>query len=110
MIKREVVLNAERVVFYSMVDERFFFEWLEKMPFVVDVAGRGMVIEITVDSSKVDSDALRELLALFQRYRVSMRQLRVFDCEEFASWFRRRSAFWYRKVFQPSSDLSGDKK
>ena len=95
----KVVLNAERVVFYSMTDERSFFEWLAKMPFVLDVVGRGLVIEITVDTSMVDDDGLRELIAFFQRYRVSMRQLRVFDCEEFSHWFRRRNTFWYKKVF-----------
>ncbi|HDS0949304.1 TPA: hypothetical protein QDZ34_003187 [Stenotrophomonas maltophilia] len=99
MNDRKVVLNAERVVFYSMTDERSFFEWLAKMPFVLDVVGRGLVIEITVDTSMVDDDGLRELIAFFQRYRVSMRQLRVFDCEEFSDWFRRRNTFWYKKVF-----------
>lgn len=99
MSDRKVVLNAERVVFYSMTDERFFFEWLAKMPFVLDVVGRGIVIEITIDISMVNEDGLRELIALFQRYRVSMRQLLVFDREEFSHWFRRRSAFWHKKVF-----------
>jgi hypothetical protein len=99
MSDRNVVLNAERVVFYSMTDESSFFEWLARMPFVLDVAGRGLVVEITVDPLMVNDDGLRELIALFQRYRVSMRQLRVFDCEEFSHWFRRRNTFWYKKVF-----------
>jgi len=30
MNDRNVVLNAERVVFYSMTDERSFFEWLAR--------------------------------------------------------------------------------
>ncbi len=34
-------LEAENVVFYSMSDERLFFQWLGEMRFVEDVVGRG---------------------------------------------------------------------
>lgn len=95
-----VELEAEGVIFYSINDERFFFDWLGKMEFVKEVVGRGSVIYIKVDAASVTEDGLRELLAFFQRYRVSMRQLRAFDRDDFSSWFRRSNSFWYRRVFK----------
>lgn len=95
-----VELEAEGVVFYSMNDERLFFDWLGRMEFVKDVVGSGAVIYIKIDAGDLTEDGLREILALFQRYRISMRQLKLFDREEFSGWFRRSDSFWYRRVFK----------
>jgi hypothetical protein len=62
-------------------------------------AGRGDVLFIQVHGSKVDEYALRELLALFWRYGVDMKQLAVFDKQEFAHWFHKRTAYWHKSVF-----------
>lgn len=93
-------LEAENVVFYSTSDERLFFQWLGEMRFVEDVVGRGAIIYIKVNIPAVKDDGLMEILAFFQRYRISMRQLRVFDREEFSGWFRRSDSYWYRRVFK----------
>lgn len=56
-----------------------------------------------VNSSAIDEDGLRELLALFRRYGVDMAQLVAFDREEFAEWFRRADAYWHNDIFGSSS-------
>ncbi|HYQ23097.1 hypothetical protein [Stenotrophomonas sp.] len=97
---RDVVeLQADSVVFYSRHDEANFFAWLQQLPCVVDVAGKGRVIHVQVERGRVDDEALGELLALFHRYQVDLRQLRVFDERRFARWFRRRQGWWYPAVF-----------
>ncbi len=98
--KRNMVeLQADSVVLYSRQDEASFFAWLQHLPCVVDVAGEARILHIQVDRQRVDDEALRELLALFHRYQVDMRQLRVFDERRFARWFRRRQSYWHDAVF-----------
>jgi len=94
-----VELQADSVVFYSRQDEASFFAWLQQLPCVVDVAGKGRILHIQVERQRVDDEALTELLALFHRYQVDMGQLRVFDERRFARWFRRRQSYWHDAVF-----------
>jgi len=65
----------------------------------MEVVGRGRIIYIQVDKRRVDAEVLRDILAFFQRYRIAMEQLKVFDSEAFSTWFRRSDAYWYRSVF-----------
>ena len=94
-----IELRAQRTRFFSPLDEAAFFSWLGKLPCVSKVEGKGDTIFIRVRESKVNERALRELLALFRRYRVDVKQLGVFDRPEFADWFRKRNAYWYKSVF-----------
>jgi hypothetical protein len=94
-----VELKAQRTRFFSQLDEEAFFAWLEKLPCVSKIEGKGDTVFIRVFESKVDEYALRELLALFRRYGVDMKQLAAFDKQQFAHWFRNRDAYWCESVF-----------
>jgi hypothetical protein len=94
-----VEIEAVGVRFFSPSDESAFFEWLDKLQFVEKYEGRGRTLYISVNSSIVDEDGLRELLALFRRYGVGMRQLVMFDRDDFAHWFRNKQAYWYNDIF-----------
>lgn len=94
-----VELEAQRIHFFSRNDEKAFFEWLDKLTCVEKYAGQGDVLYISVNRAAVDEEALRDLLALFHRYGVDARQLRIFDCETFSSWFRDSRAYWFGSVF-----------
>jgi len=54
---------------------------------------------ILVNSAAVDEVGLREMLALFRRYGIALRQLAIFDWDEFADWFRDERAYWYKDIF-----------
>lgn len=97
-----VELQATEVMFFSQGDEAAFFGWLESLPFVERIEGRGRTLFIKIDSSAIDEDGLRELLALFRRYGVDMAQLIAFDREEFVEWFCCPEAYWYNNVFGSS--------
>jgi hypothetical protein len=94
-----IELKAHRIVFFSQLDEGAFFTWVKKLPCVSKVEGKGEVLLIRVLESKVDEHALRELLALFHRYDIDMKQLGAFDSSEFAHWFRKTGTYWYKSVF-----------
>lgn len=94
-----VELEAKDVRFYSEGDEAAFFEWLDKIPCVSNYRGEGRVLLISVDRGRADEDSLRELLAIFFRYRIAMRQLSIFDSEAVAEWFRSPASYWFDAVF-----------
>jgi len=94
-----IELEATGVRFFSQGDENAFFAWLDKLPFVERCEGRGRTLCILVNSAAVDEDGLREMLALFSRYGIGLRQLAFFDRKEFAGWFRNEQAYWYNEIF-----------
>ena len=94
-----IELQATGVRFFSQGDEAAFFDWLKKLPMVENIEGRGRTLHIRVNSSAVDEDSLRELLALFHRYGIDLAQLIVFDREDFAEWFRHPDAYWHQEIF-----------
>lgn len=100
----QLVLTAKRVRYYSENDESAFFEWLDKIPCVARYKGELDVLSIYIDREKVDEFALRELLSLFRRYGVGMKQLIVFDSDAYASWFRDPRKYWHLAVFGDATD------
>lgn len=100
MIDKQVVLTAKRVWYYSKNDEAAFFEWLDKLTCVMKYEGELDVLNIYVDQNQVDEKSLREFLSLFRRYSVDMKQLCIFDKEEFSSWFRDPRSYWSKEIFE----------
>lgn len=96
---RVVQLEATGVRFFSRCDEDAFFAWLNKLPFIERWEGRGRTIYIAVDYEAVDEDGLREILSLFRRYEVDLRQLAFLDRKEFSDWFHNKKAYWYKDIF-----------
>ena len=94
-----IELKAKAIQYGSALDEAAFFDWLQKLPCVSGFEGRGDTLYIRIASSKVDKAALRELLALFTRYGVDMKQLAVFDKRKFSRWFRDERKYWHTSVF-----------
>jgi hypothetical protein len=92
------VLVCKRVTFYSEQDESLMFQWLKRIRAVRRVEGTGDSIVLHV-GRRISGSSLRELLALFYRYRISMRQLAQFLTERNNSWFASPMAFWYKAVF-----------
>jgi len=86
--------------YFSQGDERAFFEWLKRIPCITKLGGQGEELHIHVRSSKVTQGSLRELIAAFRRYGVSMQQLAQLETASNRKWFRDPAAHWYRLIFQ----------
>jgi|LakMenE01Jun11ns_1017448.scaffolds.fasta_scaffold9710017_1 hypothetical protein len=93
-------LTCRKTTFYSPLDEAMFFGALRKIASVRKVEGRGEDLVLTV-ASRLSDKSLRELLGLFLRYKVEMRQLAQFLTEKNRVWFRSPNAYWFKKVFPP---------
>jgi hypothetical protein len=98
-LPKTVELEATGVRYLSRGDEDAFFAWLNSLPCVMRYEGRLRTLYITVDATALDQEGLRELLALFRRYGVGLRQLAAFDRSEFRDWFRNKQAFWHDEIF-----------
>ena len=85
--------------FGSPSDEAAFFNWLHKIPCVVGVSGVGVELHIKIKSKKVSAQSLRELIAIYARYRGRMADLAMFENASNTHWFRCVDAYWYKRVF-----------
>ncbi|MBJ6727586.1 hypothetical protein [Geomesophilobacter sediminis] len=99
MKSETVILEAQGVVFFSQHDEAAFFEWLGKLDCVTNYEGAGIAIDISVEKDKVDEVQMRELLSLFNRYKINMNELAVLDCPEFSTWLHDEGGYWYKSMF-----------
>ncbi len=66
------ILICKRVRFYSPEDETAFFGWLERITCISRVEGAGDEILLCVPRTRVSASSLRELIALFARYKLDM--------------------------------------
>ena len=92
------VLKCHKTTFYSQLDEEMFFTGLKKISAVKKIEGRGRDLFFSV-SSRPSNKTLRELLGLFFRFKVDMRQLAQFLTKKNRPWFRSPEAYWFKKVF-----------
>jgi hypothetical protein len=92
------VLKCHKPTFYSQLDEEMFFTSLTKIAGVGKIEGRGWDLFFSVRAQPSEK-ALREMLGLFFRYKVDMRQLAQFLTRKNRAWFRSSDAYWFKKVF-----------
>jgi hypothetical protein len=91
-----VVVGGPR--YYSQLDEDHFFGWLQSNPAVVQVSGQGLALHVTI-RRPLSKEDLRELIAVFVRYRVDCCSLRQFCDEHPDDYFREEGAYWHSLVY-----------
>jgi len=106
MSDNKVILIAKKITYYSEKDEAYFFKWLESIKCVESLDGKGDTLFINVMLDKVNDKSLREIVALFYRYKVDMKQLSVFKSDKNKDWFCKTHAFWHRRVFGKNKIIS----
>jgi hypothetical protein len=96
-------LICQRVIFYSETDEAAFFRFADSITAVQRVEGFSDSILLHV-SPRPSRQSLHDLIALFQRYRISrMSQLAAFVSDSNRAWFTDPKKFWHRKIFGSSA-------
>lgn len=94
------ILFCEGVKFYCREDEDIFFEWIAKIKCIETFSSRWKFLYLHIPCGNIDDENLKELLALFYRYNIEMRQLKEFLTLQNKSWFYDdKQAFWHKKVF-----------
>lgn len=98
MTDDSLTLVATGITYYSPDDETAFFQWLDRLECVDRYWGqlRDLFIELKRKPTKTD---LQDLIALFHRYRVDMRQLARFETRSNRKWLRHPGAYWHAPMF-----------
>ncbi|MBH0774702.1 hypothetical protein [Nocardia bovistercoris] len=94
-----VVLEAPHVTYYSPQDEAIFFGWLDKIDCVTSYRGELRTLYLTIDPARADHDALRELVALYRRYHIDLRELHPLTADRVGPWFSDQARWWHAEVF-----------
>ena len=92
-------LKIKLVTFYSKADENRLFEALQDISAIVDIKGVGRDLVMQLNMANLDNDMLRDLLALFMRYGISMRSLRELSANVKFEWLNDTKAYWYQSMF-----------
>ena len=90
-----VRLDCSGVTFGSQLDERHLFEWAMQIPGVVRWEHDTLVLK----SPKLSQASLRDVLALFSRYHIPMKQLAQFKNTRNEMWFASPQMYWHTRVF-----------
>jgi hypothetical protein len=96
-----VHLDCSGVWFGSQLDEKHLFEWAVEIPGVLRWEQDTLVVK-----SRLSEASLRDLLALFSRYEIPMKQLAQFATPVNAKWFKTPDKYWHKRVFGQQSNLS----
>jgi hypothetical protein len=95
-----VTLEVTGPTFFSSGDEGAFFDWLGRIGCVERVRGEGDTLNMHFKSVPVSNTDLRELVALFHRYRLDKSPLKQFLSADNAAWFRDNlQAYWHTDIF-----------
>ena len=93
MKKNENILSCKSVKFYSRKDEDVFFEWIEKIDCIDKFEGFRNKLYLDLVERNLDDNDIQELIALFYRYKIDMKQLGRFlndqNKEAFKPWHKK---------------------
>ena len=93
-------LICKSVRYGSLTDEDMFFTWIQKIPSIVKFDGWRNELYLHMKSKRISNRDLRELLALFHRYKINMKQLAIFLNSKNKQWFfDNPKGYWHKKVF-----------
>lgn len=109
--QRGELIIPEPLLFFSQVDEDLFFHGLKSIPAIGEfsirpgapMSGLPNQITLTLQSSKMDDDSLRNLIGLLMRYGLEMKSLNGQVSELNQHWFMREDQYWFAKVFGDST-------
>jgi hypothetical protein len=90
-----VRLKVSRIHYYSPLDEKHMFKWAQELSCFVEWDQDSLVLR----SKRISQEDLRDLLALFYRYKIPMEQLAQFENPKNRLWLRQPTAYWYQSVF-----------
>lgn len=93
-------LICKRVGFYSENDELCFFEWISRIKAIKKYEGVNDEIHLHIPRNKISNANLRDLTALFYRYKIDMEQLKQFLNDSNREWYAHEEAYWHKDIFR----------
>lgn len=98
-MSRAPVLVCEWLIFYNQKDEEAFNDWLRKINCIERTSRSGSTLELHIVSLDLHDHDIDDLISLFYRYSIDMKQLSVFLNDDNRKWFYDKKMYWFNKVF-----------
>jgi hypothetical protein len=95
-----VRIVIEESMYFSKGDEKRFYDGLNAVKAIKKIHGQLSELYLEVALSELHSDDMRELLALFWRYGVSLSFLKEVAVKKNFAWLRDTKKFWYKDLFK----------
>ena len=76
------ILICKSVMFYCRKDEDAFFEWINKIDCIDQTSAAGDELYLHIAADDIHDYDLRDLLGLFYRYKIDMKQLARYLTED----------------------------
>ncbi|MBL8396716.1 MAG: hypothetical protein JNL84_01035 [Candidatus Accumulibacter sp.] len=85
--------------YFSPGDETAFFSWSESISGVISVQGRDGELHVCLRAKRLPAQSLRELIALYLRYRGDLKELAQLANRANCPGFAEPKAYGYSLVF-----------
>lgn len=85
-MNKTITLICKRVIFFSQIDEDLFFDWIARIKVIDGLKGVIDEIHLYVKENNITFNDIREINALFERYKIDRDQLKIFVNEENKHW------------------------
>lgn len=97
---KDNTLVCKAIKFYCKGDKDFFLKWVTRIDCIDEIVGKGEDIYLHICADVIHDYSLDDLIGIFYRYKIDMKQLAQFLTEDNKEWFYdNKIAFWHKKVF-----------
>lgn len=94
-----VELAVRDISFYSQGDQDAFFQWLNRIPGVEGYRGQRSTLLLAANPNIGEEWDPVEFVALYRRYNIDMKELRVLFTSRLDPWYRDPERYWYNEIF-----------
>ena len=99
-MKRKNFLVCKNVKFNSAFDKEGFFEWINKVKSIIEIKKNDNSLYLFFKTKRISDKDFRALIGLFDRFKIEMKQLKVFLNERNKKWvFEGDKGYWYNRMF-----------
>ena len=89
-------LICKSVSYYSDKDEDAFFEWINKIECIESISAVGDELYLDLVDRELNNNDIDDLIGLFARYQIDMKQLGKYKTEKNAEAFNP----WRKEIFE----------
>ena len=94
-----IEIRASKVLFYSQIDEDNFLTWIKSIASIKESYGDVEDIILVFKDPFIPDFDLRELMSLYSRYDICMKDLKLFLNDENSHWFLDKKMYWFSRIF-----------
>jgi len=98
-MKRKNFLVWKNILFYSDLEQEVFFEFIEQIKSIIEFEKKNNSLYLYLKSTRISDKDLRTIIGLFDRFKINMKQLKMFLNERNKKWFKNKNAYWVKSVF-----------